>query len=500
MNIRSWVAVVFALFAPVACAQTPPATTEPPAAGSFRVTFDAAIQPTPYTGRVYVALSTHGQPPLRRRAFDWYQPLQVFAVDVTDLPPGGSITIGENALAYPKPLAQAAQGALYVQAFARRNLDSPEPGQGVGDLFSDVIRVTFRQPEPGVADLVLNQEVKSAGFPTSDRVREFTLPSPALTEFLGRPFSLRAGVILPKDFNPIATYPVLYFIGGFGSDHTFARQLRTILQNQPLADNLVIVVPDASCYRGHSVFADSANNGPWGRAFTTELVPAIDAAFHGNGHRYLTGISSGGWSSLWLQVTYHDTFHGVWSHCPDPVDFSDFQQINLYAAGVNMYKDHGGERRPLARSAGRNTLFYDDFMRMETVMGPGGQIHSFEAVFSPRLPNGQPRPLFDRATGNVDPLTAKAWEAYDINLILMRRWGELGPKLKGKLHIVAGGYDTYFLDGAVRNLKATLEGLRADADVQIIPDMIHSIHGPTMNAMFETIAKENPRAGAPRGE
>lgn len=507
MLIRTWAAVFLALLVPFACAQGPqavpqPGAAEPAPAGSFRVTFDAALQPTPYSGRVYVALSTHAQPPLRTRAFNWYQPLQVFAVDVKDLAPGGSVEVGAAALAYPKSMAEAAQGALYVQAFARRSLDSPDPGQGVGDLYSDVVQVTFRQPEPGVANLTLNKQVTPTPFPTTERVKEFTLASAKLTAFHGRPITLRAGVILPKGYDPAAkaSYPVLYFVTGFGSDHTWARQLAGIVRAQPLADNVILVVPDASNYNGHSVFADSANNGPWGAALMDELIPALEKEFRGNGKRYVSGVSSGGWSSLWLQVTYPDSFHGVWSQCPDPVDFSDFQQIDLYAAGANMYKTANGERRPLARSGGKNSLMYDDFIRLETMMGPGGQISSFEAVFSPRGEDGRPRALFDRATGAVDPITAKAWEAYDINLVLQRRWGELGPKLAGKVHVVAGGADTYFLEGAVEKLKVTLESLRSDADVQVIPDMIHAMHGPSMNAMFETIVKENAGAGVERGD
>ena len=65
--------------------------------------------------------------------------------------------------------------------------------------------------------------------------------------------------------------------------------------------------------------------------------------------RLLNGHSSGGWSSLWLQVTYPDFFGGTWSTSPDPVDFRDFQRINLYAAGENMFRDKDGKRRPIAR-------------------------------------------------------------------------------------------------------------------------------------------------------
>lgn len=486
-----------------ACAQQPVVTSPgeaPPDAGSFKVVFDASLQSEPYTGRVYVALSPWGQPELRTRAFRWYQPPQVFAVDVENLAPGGSVDVGTDALAFPKSMKEAATGALYVQAFARRNSDSPSPGEGAGDLYSPVTRVTFRAGEGAAKELVLSNAVVPRKFPQTERVREFTTPSPALSRFHGREVTMRAGVILPKEWKEgeTTTYPTLYFIWGFGSDHGAARQAMGVLASNPAADNVIIVVPDPSCYYGHSVFADSATNGPWGEAFTKDLIPALETQFRGPNdgqRRYVGGISSGGWSSLWLQVTYPDLFAGVWSHCPDPVDFRDFQRIDLYEPGANVYRDAAGERRPLARSAGKTTLWYDEFIRQESVMGPGGQIGSFEAVFSPRGADGVPRPLFDRATGKVDMKTSEAWEKYDINLVMSRNWETLGPKLAGRVNIFAGEEDTYFLEGAVLRLGETLRRLGSDARVEVVPGMIHAIHGPGVGSMFEAIATREATHG-----
>ena len=173
-------------------------------------------------------------------------------------------------------------------------------------------------------------------------------------------------------------------------------------------------------------------------------------------------------------MTYPDVFGGVWSTSPDPVDFRDFQKIDLYAPGENMFRDRAGERRPIARRGTRPVLFYDDFSQMEDVIGDGGQLHSFEAVFSPLGPDGRPRPLWDRATGAVDPEVARAWQAYDIRLVLERNWPTLGPKLQGKLHVVIGDLDTFYLEGAVALLKASLRNLGSDAVVEIVPGRDHS--------------------------
>jgi pimeloyl-ACP methyl ester carboxylesterase len=193
----------------------------------------------------------------------------------------------------------------------------------------------------------------------------------------------------------------------------------------------------------------------------------------------LNGHSSGGWSSLWLQVTYPDFFGGTWSTSPDPVDFRDFQQINIYAPGENMFRDRKGDRRPIARIGLEPALYYDNFSLMDDVIGWGGQLGSFEAVFSPLGKGGRPRKLWDRTSGAIDLDVAKAWEAYDIRLVLERNWPTLGPKLKGKIHVIMGGRDTFYLEGAVKLLKECLAKLESDAVVEIVPD---KDHGTVMSA------------------
>ena len=81
---------------------------------------------------------------------------------------------------------------------------------------------------------------------------------------------------------------------------------------------------------------------------------------------------------------------------PDPIDFHDFQQIDLYeplpdGTPRNMYVDESGARRPVARRGGEVMLHYEDFVRREDVLNPGGQIRSFEATFSPPGADGTPR-------------------------------------------------------------------------------------------------------------
>ena len=466
------------LVAPAALAQT-----------GFTVRIDEKVFPgDSFTGRIYVALSTRGEP--RKAMHAWVQPPPVFARDVEAFAPGDTVDFEHEdpaLLFHPASLADIPTGTYSVQAIARVNLDLPKAGLGPGDLMSEPITLTWPDAADDVAELVIDQVVEPSPFPESESVKLFEFRSPALSKFHGRDVTMRAGVVLPKSWNADATrrYPVVYDITGFGGSHLSA------IRKQPL-DDVLLVVPDARCYWGHSVFCDSETNGPWGEALVYEMIPALEEAFHGAGaaHRYTTGISSGGWASLWLQVAYPDEFRACFSHVPDPVDFRDFQQMNLYEEGTNFFFESDETKRPVARRGNQVMLYYRPFVEREVVLGPGGQIMSFEGCFSPRGPDGQPVPVFDRKTGEAFVDVAKKWEKYDINLVLKNGWSELGPKLSGKLHVWGGEIDTFYLEGAVALLKETLAELKSDAEIEVIPGMAHSLHRPGQAHMLETI-REN---------
>jgi S-formylglutathione hydrolase FrmB len=82
-------------------------------------------------------------------------------------------------------------------------------------------------------------------------------------------------------------------------------------------------------------------------------------------------------------------------------------------------------------------------------------------------------PLWNRATGVIDPIVAKAWQRYDIRMILERDWKTLAPKLAGKLHVYMGDQDTFYLDGATRLLQASQKQLGSDAKIELFPGRDH---------------------------
>lgn len=313
----------------------------------------------------------------------------------------------------------------------------------------------------------------------TEHIKPFRIRSKLLSEFFGRDVHLDAGVVLPPARAAGEKLPVCYDIHGFGGSHRGAWRRGPDLVAAMQGDaypRMLYVYLDAACARGHHEFADSVNNGPCGRALVEELIPALEREFDAVGRpdaRFLTGHSSGGWSSLWLQITYPDVFGGTWSTAPDPVDFRDFTGIDIYAF-ANAYVDPDGTDIQLVRRGGAWTTTVRQFVERELASRPfGGQFSSFDYVFSPRGEDGRPQPLFDPKTGAIDRAVATAWEAYDIRLVLERAWPVLGPKLQGKLRIWIGEEDTFRLEGAVKLLQATLATLGSDAEILLVPGRDH---------------------------
>ncbi len=449
-------------------------------ATKFEVAFTPEVRPVPISARVYVMLGPAraglgGPRSEPRLGPNWFRPQPFFAVEAKDWKPGAQLEVGADSVGYPEPLIALEAGEYQAQAVIRLNSDTHKLGDGEGNAYGPVITITVGPTSTEPIKLIVDTLVAPRKFPETDRVKLVEIDSPMLSAFHHRPIKHRAGIILPEG-DSTRKRGTLYIIPGFGGDHFMASGMAKAGGRLGFGKDLIRVVLDPDCGTGHHVFADSAFNGPRGKALVEELIPYIEKTFPAIAeprYRLVNGHSSGGWSSLWLQVTYPDFFGGVWSTSPDPIDFRDFQKIDLYSKDVNMFRDSKGERRPIARMGTRAVLFYDKFSKMEEVIGDGGQLHSFEAVFSPLHSDGRPAELWDRKSGAVDGNVAKAWEAYDIRLVLERNWRALGPKLKGKLHVITGELDTFYLEGAVKLLKESLENLESDAVIEIVPGRDH---------------------------
>ena len=436
----------------------------------FEVTFPANLIEGEFTGKCVVYLSTGRSEP--RFGPNWFNPQPMYSKEFEKIPGGKPMLIDNKAVGFPSTLDKLEPGEYTIQAVVDRNLGGREIGTSPGNIYSKPIRMRV-DTGTDIVKIVCDQVAPDELFQDTDAIKAARLRSDLLSKFYERPTIMRAAVVLPESWSPTGTnkYPVIYSIPGFGGSFLSYSGRSERSGTVRDGEDFIFVHLDPSVPTGHCVFADSANNGPWGTALVKEFIPFIEKNFRGYGKpegRFVTGHSSGGWSSLWLQVTYPDFFGGTWSTSPDPVDFRDFQQIDLYKPGVNMFIDGTGKPRPIARRGDDPILFYKQFSDMERPIR-GEQLGSFEAVFSPRGKDGKPLLLWNRITGAVNSDVASAWRKYDIGLILRSNWKDLGPKLKGKLHVYMGTQDTFYLEGATELLQKDLKALGSDAVVELLP-------------------------------
>lgn len=507
------VAAVFLLLAAAPLAWAGGADSVPPHR-LFRVTLDGASA-GPVSGRLLLFAIPADKAAQRAQGgkvekvdTSAFFPTQtaVAAMDVTHLAPGRSVLVDADALAFPRPFSQLAPGRYDMQAVLDVNRDYNFSGRGPGDLVSPVTVVAFGK-QTAIPTLKLVRKLPIARKPWSiptdaspryrkrfeklapamkaahAHSRKIDFVSPALSKFWGRPMHIRGWVLLPPgyDGNTSAHYPTVYFTPGYGARLAYltfkATSIFAQMQKGEIPPMIWVFLNEASP-RGTHEFADSVNNGPWGTALTTELIPYLEAHYRMDGDadgRFLTGHSSGGWATLWLQVRYPKVFGGTWSTSPDSSDFRDFTGPDLYAPHANVYYRPDGSPYPLVRAHGKVIATFKQFAQLERVLGPyGGQMASFEWVFSPKGPDGRPVPMFNRDTGAVDPKVARYWrDHYDIAYRIKTHWPELKPDLDGKIHLIVGTADTFYLDGAAHKLKQVLDGVGAKAEVEFLPGKTH---------------------------
>jgi S-formylglutathione hydrolase FrmB len=451
----------------------------------FEVELNSSLSSTPVSGRILIFMTRSSTTmEVVQPSFLEFDKVWIAAKEIRNFRPGQTVEINADTLAYPAAFSTAAPGDYQIMALLDQDHSFPYSEMGPGDLRSVVTSARELRPaESKPIKLVLSKRVEDE-HPVSDTesVKLITFQSPVLSAFWGRPIWMRAGVVLPPNYaSNNSRYPVVYKIHGFGGSHLGAWKSAPALLKKMTDGTLpamINVYLDGTCPWGHHEFADSANNGPWGQALTSEFIPYLESKFRMDGvprGRLLTGHSSGGWSSLWLQVNYPEVFGGTWSTSPDPVDFRAFSGADLtQLPAENLYDGPGGKPRNICRFQGREIFSWYQYAHFARVVGIyGGQLESFEAVFGPRGEDGRPMPMFDRETGAVDPFVEKAWERYDISRLLARDWQTLGPKLQGKLHLAVGTIDNFHLEEAVYLLRDRLKALGSDATFEIIDGRDH---------------------------
>ena len=363
-----------------------------------------------------------------------------------------------------------------------------------GNLYSKIQKIAIKAGGKQAFTVVIDQVNPAIPAPKDTKfIKHIKIQSQKLTEFWGRPMFVGANVLIPAGFaeHPEAKYPLAIFHGHFPADFSgfsetppaadmdttdyiarfnlrgykkiVAQEAYDFYQKWTSKDfprMLIVEIQHANPYYDDSYAVNSENIGPYGDAIMYELLPEIEKQFRGIGQgwaRFTYGGSTGGWEALAAQVFYPDEFNGCFAACPDPIAFDAYTVFNLYKDKNAYYEE--GPFRQTPRPAHRNNLgqiqsTLEQTNHRELVLGThsrsGDQFDIWEAVYSPAGPDGYPKRIWDKKTGEIDHAVADYWrEHFDLMHILKRDWKTLGPKVTGKIHIYCGDMDNYYLNNAV---------------------------------------------------
>ncbi|HEY2787477.1 MAG TPA: alpha/beta hydrolase-fold protein [Fimbriiglobus sp.] len=468
--------------------------------------FEVKIAPgvvgtVPESGRVVVGVAAAGS---RRLDFTDYRPpkLPILGADADNFTADKTIVLDGKSDNFPAGgLAQLPAGDYVAEAIFATNRDINLP-TAPGNPHSAITPFHYDPAAGTTVKLTLDSKFADRVPANTATTKFLSFPSKRLSDFHGRPMVYRVGIVLPPNFanEPNKRYGLVVHIGGFGSRYTGAARIRP-------DPRFVQILPDGAGPYGDPYQVDSDNNGPYGAALTTEVIPYIEKTYRCLGtpkSRFTCGASTGGWVSLALQVFYPDFFNGCWSQCPDSVTFERFELIDVYN-DANAYVNRFGGDRPGTRTIDGDIISsVRHECLLECVLARGGHWElggrdwsSWNAVYGPRGKDGRPVPLWDGKTGRMNETVQNHWRKYDLKSVLERNWSTLGPKLAGgKVHVWVGDADDYFLNVAVRRFEATVARLRNppfDGTVQIEPKKGHGNGGWTRSEMLDAMAKRMER-------
>ena len=472
-------------------------------------------------GRVLLFLSKNNTEEPRFQISDKSSTGFVFGIDINSKQSSETI-VDNKAFGYPvTSIDQIPPGEYYAQALLHKyetfNLKTGhtvnlpmDRGEGQrwhsapGNYYSKVKKISLDPTKRKSVKITLDQIIPEITPPIDTKyVKHIKIESKLLSDFWGKPMHLGAHVLLPEGFDdhPEARYPLMIFHGHFPKDfggfrtsspdpdleQDYSERFQLEGYNRIVQEHeyqfykdwtskdfprvVAIEIQHANPYYDDSYAVNSANLGPYGDAITYELIPYIEKQFRSIGEgwsRFLYGGSTGGWEALAAQVFYPDEYNGCYAACPDPIDFRAYCLVNIYK-DENAYFS-GPKHRKVERPGHRNYLgqvsaSLRQMNYRELALGinsrSGEQWDIWQAVYSPIGPDGYPKPIWDKLTGEIDPEVAVYWkEKYDLRYILKRDWHFLGPKLEGKINIYCGDMDNYYLNNAVYLMEDFLESTK----------------------------------------
>lgn len=468
----------------------------------FAIDLDAAAAASGASGTLYVMLCSD---PEAEPFFAADTPDPVFKTAVAELEPGQTVIVGADAAGYPCSATTVPSGRYSARVLLDRAKGHRQGTLAPGNLYSS--RFAVDVPAGGRVDTAVRLEhvVRETEFGSSELLQEITLESELLRRTGADEVTIRAAIVLPASYydKPERCFPTVYVIPGWGSTHHAVTwgdgQRQRYGMDRPGLEKVFVFLNNEHS-AGYHCFADSAGFGRWGSALVQEFIPFIEGHFRVMRQprsRFLAGQSSGAWGCLWLKVSFPNEFASVWAASPDPVDFRAFgHDLDIYADGANVYLSSNGGPRPARRrrSDADARVSTRAAVEREMFIGEGGQIGSFETLFSQLDGNGEPMRLFDRVTGLVDPRVAAQWARYDLSRVVATQWSRWGSVLERDLHIVVADDDDYFLDEPVELFRQRLEALGARVDVRVLATGGHDVWTASvrdaMHGDIENVVKE----------
>ena len=154
-------------------------------------------------------------------------------------------------------------------------------------------------------------------------------------------------IITPTNYNPSATYPVIYLLHGYGGNQNTWPNIKKDLSQTATQDSIIFVCPNGE----NNWYWDSPfNKEPQFETFISkELVSYVDKNFSTRDDRTgraITGLSMGGHGALWLAIRHQDIFGAAGSTSggvdirPFPDNWDMKKQLGEYINNKEIWDNH----------------------------------------------------------------------------------------------------------------------------------------------------------------
>ena len=448
---------------------------------SFRVRLDPKVRADPATGRLVIHVMKMDKQPLSIEPFLSGNDDQ-FGVDARDFKPNDLIDVDDHATFYPVKPSELPPGDYLAQAVLDLHQDDSNWRREPGNLYSPIVPFSV-SAIPRLVEISLTKAIEPIHYPTTTGAEIFELRSKLLSDFHHRDIFHRAAVIFPRNYDPKRSYPAIYRVPGFGGDgiNTIAHPESWVDKGpagMELAKNSFQIVLDPESGNGHTLFANSDNNGPRGDALVREFIPALEAKYHLISKpeaRIVRRPFLRRMGSALVDDPIPGCLWRVLCHLTRSCGFS--------LPGTDRYLRHAERLHAMARwnsparPPGSKTVREEN--QMEEVLGPhnrsGQDWDAWQAVWGGRDPDGNVASLYDHLTGKIDPAQVEHWQHYDIT-DLLRNDPALSPIFHQRIRLVAGDQDTFFLNEGVAKLKEELDkhpSKDATGYIRILPKYDH---------------------------